>query len=185
MRSLSSVVFALLIAGIALSSRAFASQNFVSDDFTAMTRLAQQLCQRHGGCQNVLAGYDIDNTLLDPQSELGSDEWFTWQASLLPAAPGELPGRNAVASDIGGLIGVFTQLISTFPTHLVDPMAPRVVAAVQGMGIPSVVVTARSSEMRDPTVRELRRNGFDFSRKPPGSAAGFAGLFAPFDPAHP
>src|SRR3954469_1979299 len=102
MRSFSSIVFALFIALIALSSRGFAAApcftdlkpgNCITDDFGQISIVAQRLGQKLG-FQNLVAGYDIDNTLLDPQSELGSDEWFTWQSTLLPTAAGEPVGKG-------------------------------------------------------------------------------------------
>jgi hypothetical protein len=210
------LLFVLAIFLVTL--KAFGSENIESDKFQTLIDQARLLCDRHAaerlpgerGCPNVLVGYDVDNTLLNPPTvaaatgvpvpsaekfqQLGSDEWFTWQAGLI--APGMPPSPFAVAEDMDSLLGIDALLLGNMHEQVVDRggagllSAPQVVKALQDFLMPSIVVTARGPRLREATERELKAAGYHFER--PGMSLGPAqipvgrdGTFAPYDPASP
>jgi hypothetical protein len=50
------------------------------EDMRPVVEIAECLAGVHGGKGQVLVPYDIDNTLLAPTTQLGSDQWFDWQS---------------------------------------------------------------------------------------------------------
>jgi hypothetical protein len=123
--------------------------------------------------------YDIDNTLLTANQDLGSDQWFNWQAAEVQAHAGD-----AVANDINGLIDIQTALFSLGKMHPVDAAAPGVFDDLQREGFTTVLLTSRGTNNRDATARELERNGFQ-TLIAPLAGHGVAGSFAPYDIQHP
>jgi hypothetical protein len=180
-------LFALVCLAPA-QSWALVRSTIVTEDFTIMKGWAQFLSDRYGA-SNVLAGYDIDNTLMmrEPGQELGTDEWFTWQASLYDVNKKAL-SPMAVAPEEGGLFTAFERLVSKIQLQPVDERAPGVVSAIQNMGIRSLVLTARSPDLRSATERELQRNQYVFTRTLPTNPPGTVNVpttFLPYDPLVP
>ena len=161
MKNLSTLnlILALCIFGAASSQ---ASEVIESNDFSLLTLKANDLAAKYGK-EHVLIGYDIDNTLLEMNQDLGSDQWFNWQTSLLPTADHALL-PHAVANDFSGLLSVDDTLVSLTHTHAVDPRAPKIVTDLETQGFASIVITARGPGLRSATLRELNKNGFNFEK---------------------
>lgn len=110
----------------------------------------------HYGHQNVLIVFDLDNTLLAGVNELGSDQWYDWQSRLSKAAPCD----PAVVSDRLALQGALFHLGSMRRT---EDGIPERIERLHANGHPVMLLTARGSEFRLPTFREMRRNGISFA----------------------
>jgi hypothetical protein len=166
--------FAMLIV-LLLSLTVFAGENLESDDLNLVAAHAHRLAEKYG-TEQVLVVYDIDNTLLAANQDLGSDQWFTWQSSLIAA--GDF--TNAVAKDIPGLLKAQGLLFAVGKMHPPQADASALVNGLQSEGFTTLILTSRGPEFRSFTERELQTNGYDLTRKPLGEA-GFAGTYLPYD----
>jgi hypothetical protein len=167
-----------LLAAAAISCSAFATQLLDSPDVHLMITKAHELEAQYGK-SNVLLVYDIDNTLLTANQDLGSDQWFNWQAGLLSS--GNL--HDAVAPDFPGLIDVQGLLFTLEKMHPVDTDSAKVYNDLQSEGFATLLLTSRGTNNRDATSRELARNGFN-QYLDPLDGHGVAGQFLPYDPQH-
>ncbi len=117
---------------------------------TAATEFNEQLPS-----QDILVVFDMDNTLLGMDSQLGSVPWYDWQAEMAREAgcqPGELQNRFAAQ-------GVLYFLGSMHP---VQNDAAAIITELQQNGFPVLVLTARGMDYQLETLRELNRNEMAF-----------------------
>ena len=136
-------------------------------DMAAVVQAADSLAAKSGGASQVLLVFDADNTLLRLTSSLGSDQWFIWQSGLLAKAPEQGPSPYLGACDFQELLkvqGILFFLGSMVPP---EPSSPGIVQKLQAGGFPSMVLTSRGADYRDMTMRELRRNGYEFKAGAP------------------
>ena len=77
------------------SAEAPPPQNMMAgtDDLGMVADMALQLADSHGNDQ-VLVVFDIDNTLLAMEQDLGSDQWYYWQKDR--EKEGRVPRRKRV-----------------------------------------------------------------------------------------
>ena len=71
-----------LIALSLISFNLFASEALTTDTFRDVSRKVLELNSKYGS-KNVLVVFDIDNTVLAMKRDLGSDQWFEWQAGMI------------------------------------------------------------------------------------------------------
>lgn len=118
---------------------------------------AKQLGAKHG-TDKVLLVFDIDNTLLAMNQDLGSDQWFAWQD--------ELPdNHSAKVGNFGELLRVQALLYEIYSMRATEPVIqPSIVKQMQDAGFPTLLLTSRGYINRDATERELLSNGYDFSQ---------------------
>lgn len=142
-----------------------------TDDLGLVADIALQMADRYGN-DKVLVVLDLDNTLLAMEQDLGSDQWYYWQAAL----QADDPCGPMTVNDLLAAQGALFYASAMRPTQ---PDAAAQVQRMQNEGLRVIVLTSRGSEYRLPTFRELRRNGFSFwsSALPPQS--GFAEDFMP------
>jgi len=159
--------FRALVASVALAlllvATSMASGLGETSDYADIVSAVEAATKQYGPDQVLLVS-DLDNTLLSPDQDLGSDQWFEWQSFLLTANP---KSRYLVAKDFDGLLRVQGILFATLPAHPTQPNLPRLIAKVQDAGIAAMVLTARGQEFRNATESELARNGFDFAKTAP------------------
>ncbi len=141
-----------------------------TSDITAVVQAAADMAARLGGPAAVLLVFDVDNTLLKCSASLGSDQWYSWQDELLKRTSTGSPDPYLVSCDGAGLLevqGILFELGSMIPA---DPRTPDVIRQLQGQGFKVMALTSRGTDLRDVTLRELRRNGFDLGATAPGAA---------------
>jgi len=146
-------------------------------DMAAVIQAAESLAARSGGAGRILLVFDADNTLLRLTASLGSDQWFIWQSGLLAKIPEQGPSPYLAACDFQELLkvqGILFFLGSMVPP---DPASPSIVQKLQAGGFPAMILTSRGADYRDMTMRELRRNGYEFKDSAPRLRADTA-----FDP---
>lgn len=153
-----------------------ARESYSTADFSHVVEKSQELAEKHSK-ENVLVVVDVDNTLLAMNQDLGSDQWFNWQAGLLKDDP---RSPDLVAADLDGLLGVQGTLFALSRMHPPEPKLPKHLATIQQMGLTTVVLTSRGYGFRDATERELKRNGYDLTLTAPRIQED-RGLFMPFD----
>ena len=148
-------------------------QNLVgaTDELQLVVELALDLARKYGS-DKILVVFDIDNTLLAMEQDLGSDQWYYWQKELAD----EDPCSDRLVSDRLAAQGALFFASAMRPTQ--DSAAAQV-RRLQDAGLHVIALTARGSDYRLATFRELRRNGFSFwpSAWPP--ASGYAEEFVP------
>ena len=134
------------------------------------------------GAEATLLVVDIDNTLLTMQGDLGSDQWFEWQEHLLehePASP------HLVADDFPGLLGAQGLLFRLGKMRPPQENLPALVRELQGLGVPTLVLTSRGPDFRPATEREIAAAGYDFESTCLPMRGVPEGVFLPYDPENP
>jgi hypothetical protein len=126
----------------------------------------------------VLVVFDIDNTLLAMEQDLGSDQWYEWQKRRAEEDPCD-------ARLVTDRLAVQGALYFASAMRLTQPDAAAQVRRLQDAGLPVIALTSRGVDFRLPTFRELRRNGFDFRRSALGPGHGWPDDFLPGDGARP
>jgi hypothetical protein len=136
------------------SIQALALQTYESNDFQVIDKKVRELGHQFGA-DKVLVVYDLDNTLLAMDTDLGSDQWFDWQSALLktPEDP------DLVASDFNGLLKVQGILYSIGSMHLTQKILPTIYENLAQEGYSQVLLTSRGPDFRDATEKELLNNG--------------------------
>lgn len=170
MRGIRIILAATLVLG-ALTTSLWASwQRSETSDISVVAQTAADMAARLGGPGAVLLVFDVDNTLLKSSASLGSDQWYGWQDELLKRAATGSPSPYLVACDGQGLLavqGILFEIGSMVPA---DPRTPDVIRRLQGQGFKVMALTSRGTDLRDATLRELRRNGYDLGAAAPGAA---------------
>ena len=69
-----------------------------------------------------------------------------------------------MAKDFAGLLEAQGMLYNLAKMHPPQKDLPAIIGRLQGLGIHTLVLTSRGPEFRVATERELRQNGYDFSR---------------------
>ena len=167
-RTVNSIALLVLTAGLFACSSAPVSdppadsvesrppQNMVAttDDLGMVTDMALQLADSHGN-ERVLVVFDIDNTLLAMEQDLGSDQWYYWQKDLQM----EDPCSAMLVDNRFAAQGALFFAGAMRPTQADGPEQVR---RLQDAGVKVIAVTSRGPEYRLQTFRELRRNGISF-----------------------
>jgi len=113
------------------------------------------------GVEDVLIVFDIDNTILTSNVDLGGDVWYQWQTGKLNIKPTEKQKvKKCFYEDAIGL------LYELGTTNLTDKRLPGYISGWQQEGVSIMALTSRSSKYRFPTERELIKHGVDFSISP-------------------
>ncbi|MBT8039115.1 MAG: DUF2608 domain-containing protein [Xanthomonadales bacterium] len=148
-----------------------------TDDLTVVAETAIELAEQHGA-NNVLAVFDIDNTLLAMEQDLGADQWYYWQKALAE----EDPCDPRLVSDRFAVMGALFYASAMRPTQ---PDAAALLRRVQDAGVPTIALTARGADYRLNTFRELRRNEMTFWPQAIPPARGWTEPFLPVPDGRP
>ena len=167
------VLFLLALSTCATNSAPPAPtiQRVVSADLATVLQEAGKAAARVGK-ENVLVIFDIDNTILAMEQDLGSDQWYDWQK--------ELQGNDSCDKRL-----VANRLAAAGALYYASAMrqtqldAAEIVREIQDSGFAVFALTSRSSAFRLSTFRELRRNRFNFRDSAPGPRGGFPDSYEP------
>ncbi|MBI3297028.1 MAG: DUF2608 domain-containing protein [Elusimicrobia bacterium] len=102
--------------------------------------------------------FDIDNTLIEPLGNIGSDQWYEY---LLKAYK-----RDANLSDAEAeakAVAAWTDALGKVRVKPVETLTPPLVAALQKDGIKVMALTARGREYESATLTQLKAVGIDLS----------------------
>ncbi len=130
------------------------------------------------GLNRTLVIFDLDNTLLAMEQDLGSDQWYDWQKNLQASDPCD---ENLVADRLA----VQGALYWASAMRLTQPDAADIVKAIQDLGVEVIAITSRGPDFRLSTFRELRRNSIDFDDSDLQTDTPFEGPFQPQDADRP
>ncbi len=163
------VVALISIVLLSFISTAFAKTTRIdAESFSQVTDIVTNTSQ-HYGAQQTLIVFDIDNTLLTSDVDLGGDIWYQWQAGKLNIKP---QASEVVPCLYQDAIGLLYALGTMKPT---ERQVPSLIVHWQQSGHPVIALTARAPNVRAPTERALNRHGIDFTT----SAVGYNGTSAP------
>ena len=175
--------FLLLASALFLSACATAPPAAIpdrkekTDDLAVVAEAAIELAEQHGA-NKVLAVFDIDNTLLAMEQDLGADQWYYWQKALAE----EDPCDPRLVSDRFAVMGALFYASAMRPTQ---PDAAELLRRVQDAGVPTIALTARGADYRLNTFRELRRNEMTFWPQAMPPARGWTEPFLPVPDGRP
>lgn len=141
--------------------------------FDEMAKKVIEMGEKHGK-DNVLVVYDIDNTLMAMNQDLGSDQWFIWQEEL------KEKDSKRVSDNFAGLLSAQGTLFALSGMKTPEPYTAKIVKDLQTKGFKSIVLTSRGPEFRNLTARELKRNDLDFYSSAIGPEGGYPSSFNPF-----
>lgn len=171
------VTLVVLAALAVWCGTAAASEVRFTSDFGDVEQAALEYADRFGA-EHVLFVVDIDNTLLAMNTNLGSDQWFTWQEYLIEHEP---TSPDRVADDFDGLLRVQGILYNLGRMHPPQVEQPALVGRIQGRGIATVVLTSRGDEYRVATMRELSSNGYEVASSALPVRDPRGGTYLPYD----
>ena len=104
----------------------------------------------------TLVVFDIDNTLLEPVGNIGSDQWYYY---LLKAYKRDGNLSDAEAEDRAAK--AWTSTLGKVKVRPVEALTPPLVAALQRNGIQVMALTARGTEDEGATMGQLKDIGVD------------------------
>ncbi|MBT3982868.1 MAG: DUF2608 domain-containing protein [Bacteriovoracaceae bacterium] len=162
-----------LLMGVAFALNSYATQvetQTINDVAAKVREMGKKYSK-----EQVIVVFDMDNTLLAMNQDLGSDQWFSWQ-SKLPKSDGNRVGKNFSA-----LLNVQGILFSMGQMHTVEKHTATVVRGLQKEGYRTLVLTSRGPEFRSASMKEFKRNDFNFSANAIGPVGGFASKYKPYD----
>jgi hypothetical protein len=172
---------ATVLTLVAATSNLFASEFTDTEEFAEIGAVVVKYAHKIEPSR-ILLVLDIDNTLLAMDSPLGSDQWFEWQRYLIKNEP---KSDDRVADTFEGLLEAQGLLYNLQHMHPPQENLPGLMRRLQQMGIRTVVLTSRGPDFRVATERELRRNGYDFSKTALPTRDVPGGEYLPYDPDDP
>lgn len=163
---------------LALSPQALAADagRHQTPEFAAVRAIMDEALAAAGDPSQVLVVFDIDNTILATDDDLAGEHWFLWQSEMIKAGNFD---DGAVAKTLDELLVVQGWLYTIGRMHAVEPRIPDDVKQLASRGTRFMALTSRNPEIRDVTLRELAKNGFDLGASAPGPSGGYAGPFVP------
>ncbi|OGT34979.1 MAG: hypothetical protein A3F11_12045 [Gammaproteobacteria bacterium RIFCSPHIGHO2_12_FULL_37_14] len=108
---------------------------------------------------NSMVIFDLDNTIVESAQELGGDQWFV---NFIEYAAGIIVDR---AEAISVVLGVYHAVQYHVDLRAVQSEAMRIIQILQDVGIPVLALTARSTNISEPTLRQLDKLGIQFSKQ--------------------
>src|SRR4051812_40245427 len=174
-----SFLFLALVLSTGFAVRA--SELQATKDFADVATTVEDYLAKYGA-EHVLLVLDIDNTVMSMDSDLGSDHWFEWQNYLLANEP---TSPHLVAKTFPDLLEAQGILYDRGKMHPTQPEEPKLIGDLQKQGVVAILLTSRGPEFRGPTIRELKRCGYDFKASALPVRDVPDGEYLPFDAAHP
>lgn len=150
-------LLAIFTVLISVSFNALMAKTIESNRLETAVELADEMAFEYGRDQ-VLVVFDIDNTLLAMNQDIGSDQWFSWQSKLIKSGDFSM----TVADSFAGLLAAQQKLYALSSTHPTQENAAGLIKSLQNNGISVMALTARSVDYRDSTMRELKNNNIIF-----------------------
>ena len=126
------------------------------------------------GKEHVLVVFDIDNTLLAMEQDLGSDQWYEWQKAL--ASEDQCNPQN-----VGNRFAVQGALYFASAMRPTQEDGAEQVRTIQQRGVAVISLSSRGPDYQLQTFRELRRNHFSFSYSAIGPQGGYIEPFIPVE----
>ena len=108
---------------------------------------------------NSLVIFDLDNTLVEPTQELGSDQWFVslgrYASDLI------IDDKEAISL----VLSIYHEVQFHIDLRAVQNEAVRVIHILQDLNIPVLALTSRGAIINEPTLKQLDKIGIQFSKQ--------------------
>ncbi len=111
----------------------------------------------------TLLVFDIDNTLVEPLGNIGSDQWYYYLVKALVRDDKTLTA--AAAETKAGEI--WTKATKTVTVQPVEAITPALIREQQKRGLKVMALTARDAEDAEATFRQLKDIGVDLTATAP------------------
>jgi hypothetical protein len=106
---------------------------------------------------HTLVAFDLDNTVMEPESEIGSDQWFG-------AALEHLKNKGLSHEAAFKIVRPrYIHLQQRTPTKPVESAIVTYIKALQERHIPTLAITARSHPLQNMTIAQLKSIGISFN----------------------
>lgn len=125
----------------------------------------------------VVYVFDIDNTLLSLNQNLGSVQWFRWQQKLIQ----DNIEKDRVATTVDELLTKQGLIYQLSKTHTPETTTAKDLIDLQRTGHPLLYHTSRNTDVRDITERDLKNNNLLPMLNTIGPIDGYAGKFTYID----
>lgn len=146
----------IILPVLALLASSGWAQDCVTRDFKDVQARAMALLTAYTP-KDILLVFDIDNTLLAMNQDLGSNQWFDWQKYELK------PGDPAKVENLLEAQGL---LFAVSGMHPPQRDLPEIFSRLRAAGFPILALTSRGNEYRNAAERELEKNGYGFETFP-------------------
>ena len=111
----------------------------------------------------TLLVFDIDNTLIEPIGNIGSDQWYYYLVKAIARDEKTLTA-DAAETKAGDL---WTKTIKTVAVQPVEAITPALIREQQKRGLKIMALTARGIEDAEATFRQLKDIGVDLTATAP------------------
>lgn len=105
---------------------------------------------------------DIDNTLIEPAGNIGSDQWYYY---IVKAIARDDKALTAAAAETKAA-EIWTKTLPTVKGKPVEDLTPALVREQQKRGVTVMALTARGPEDEASTLRQLAEAGLDLTARP-------------------
>lgn len=170
----------LILATLPVTGLATDFKSFETKDFNAVTAQVLTLAKTESP-KNVLVVFDIDNTLLATEGDLGSEHWFLWQRQLIEQGVTASP---AVAYTVDDLLTFQGWIYKIGHMHPVAPQIPAQIRQLRSKGVSAIALTSRNLGIRDASIQEFQNNKIPLSSSAELRVPSLSTPFLPYDLAH-
>jgi hypothetical protein len=136
---------------------AASNQHFATSEFSVVRAFINEQVA-NVGAKNVLVVFDMDNTTMATDSDFGSEHWSLWQHQLI-----KNHSTDKIAANLAQLYTIQGWVLSLSSMHPVENRIPSDIKQWNARGVKTLVMTSRSTNLHDATMREFDGNGFIFS----------------------
>ena len=113
---------------------------------------------KHDALKTMMLVLDLDNTTMQPSKSLGGDQWFTL---FLDHVVKHIGNFDMALSSV---LLVYNAVQHHIKAEAVEPGIVYIIRALQDLGVPVLALTARDITILQPTLRQLKAIGIDFSK---------------------
>jgi hypothetical protein len=175
------VAFVFMTSGLSAAADSVASPLRKHHEISSFSVFFKEVKKVANLCgeKPMIVAFDLDNTLMEMDEDLASEQWFDWQAQVITTEKGD--SREKMADSFGDLLKLDTQLKQRIGMHLSEKLiARRFRKMAEEKNVLTLILSSRPPQQSDVTVRELTKNKLDFARSTLPSMGKDA--YLPFDP---
>ena len=145
--------------GIFQIPRFFASQKYTPQNRTSCIIESRSIRDvlDYANNQQTIVVFDLDNTLVHPGQELGSDQWFSHIFNEKLASGMSRPDVLAF------ILPIYYEIYNRIALYPVEPEGPAILSTLQKKGIKTVALTTKSLPLVARTQIQLKDAGFSFA----------------------
>jgi hypothetical protein len=167
----------LFLGFLLISSQIYASEALTTSSMDEAFAKVEEKAQQYGR-ENVLMVFDIDNTLLTATTDLGSDQWYSWQEKIMKD-PNCKP--TCVSTNVGELIEAQGVLFTIGKMKSTEENLADKIKQLQASGQKVILLTSRGPDFRSLTESSLSKNAMVFSASTLNQTSDVTGTYLPYD----